>query len=89
MKVWVKFNAGFQLCPPYFNFAPPPPRSRKAGDAPDYSKKFTGTRVYNVPVNFFELLLTEVAVCSKPPCKDNHRKTPYLRMQQRGQGAGI
>ena len=25
MKVWVKFNAGFQLCPPDFNFAPPPP----------------------------------------------------------------
>ena len=40
MKVWVKFNAGFQLCPPDFNFAPPPPpppppppRSREAGDA--------------------------------------------------------
>ena len=32
MKIWVKFNAGFQLCPPDFNFAPP--RSRKAGDAP-------------------------------------------------------
>ena len=28
MKVWVKFNAGFQLCPPDFNFAPPPPISR-------------------------------------------------------------
>ena len=23
MKVWVKFNAGFQHCPPDFNFAPP------------------------------------------------------------------
>ena len=31
MKVWVKFNAGFQLCPPDFNFSP---RSREAGDAP-------------------------------------------------------
>ena len=25
MKIWVKFNTGFQLCPPDFNFAPPPP----------------------------------------------------------------
>ena len=25
MKIWVKFNAGFQLCPPDLNFAPPPP----------------------------------------------------------------
>ena len=25
MKIWVKFNVGFQLCPPDFNFAPPPP----------------------------------------------------------------
>ena len=25
MKIWAKFNAGFQLCPPDFNFAPPPP----------------------------------------------------------------
>ena len=33
MKVWFKFNAGFQLCPPDFNFALPP-RSREAGDAP-------------------------------------------------------
>ena len=32
MKIWVKFNAGFQLCPPDFNFAPP--RSREAGNAP-------------------------------------------------------
>ena len=32
MKIWVKFNAGFQLCPPDLNFAPPP-RSREAGDA--------------------------------------------------------
>ena len=31
MKIWVKFNAGFQLCPPDFNFDP---RSREAGDAP-------------------------------------------------------
>ena len=31
MKIWVKFNAGFQLCPPDFNFAP---RSREADDAP-------------------------------------------------------
>ena len=31
MKVWVKFNGGFQLYPPDFNFAP---RSREAGDAP-------------------------------------------------------
>ena len=31
MKIWDKFNAGFQLCPPDFNFAP---RSREAGDAP-------------------------------------------------------
>ena len=23
-----------KLCPPDFNFAPPPPRSREAGDAP-------------------------------------------------------
>ena len=36
MKIWVKFNASFQLCHPDFNFAPPPPppRSREAGDAP-------------------------------------------------------
>ena len=27
MKIWFKFNAGFQLCPPDFSFAPPP-RSR-------------------------------------------------------------
>ena len=31
MKIWVKFNAGFQLFLPDFNFAP---RSREAGDAP-------------------------------------------------------
>ena len=38
MKVWVKFNAGFQLCPPDFNFAP---RSRKAGDAPEHNAQPT------------------------------------------------
>ena len=32
MKIWAKFNAGFQLCPPDFNFAP---WSREAGDAPE------------------------------------------------------
>ena len=31
MKIWVKFNAGFQLCPPDFNFAPPPPDLAKLG----------------------------------------------------------
>ena len=31
MKIWVKFNSGFQLCLRDFNFAP---RSREAGDAP-------------------------------------------------------
>ena len=36
MKIWAKFNAGFQFCPPDFNFAPPP-RSREAGDAPAYT----------------------------------------------------
>ena len=39
-------------------------------------------------MNFFELLPTEFAAFSKPPCKVNHRKTPYPSMQQRGQGAG-
>ena len=33
-NIWVKFNTGFQLCPPDFNFAPPP-RSREAGEAPE------------------------------------------------------
>ena len=28
------------------------------------------------------------AVCSKPPSRDNHRKLPYPRTQQRDQGAG-
>ena len=34
MKIWVKFNTGFQLCPLILIL---PPRSREAGDAPVYS----------------------------------------------------
>jgi len=29
------------------------------------------------------LLTTEFAACSKPPSRDNHRKTPYPKTQQR------
>ena len=43
MKIWDKFNASFQLCPPDFNFAPPP-RSREASDAP-------GLRANSSPTN--------------------------------------
>jgi len=34
---------------------------------------------------FLRLLITEnlLAACSKPPCRDNHRKAPYPRTQQR------
>ena len=35
-----------------------------------------------------EFLFFEFAACSKPPSRDNHRKVPYQRMQQRDQGAG-
>ena len=34
MKIWVKFNAGFQLCPPDFNFAPPPNLAKLATPLP-------------------------------------------------------
>ena len=39
-------------------------------------------------VDFFKFLLTEFAACSKPPSRDNYRKTSYPRMQERDQGAG-
>ena len=42
----------------------------------------------NVPADFFEFLPTEFAACSKPPSKDNRRKAPYPKTQQRDQGAG-
>jgi len=32
---------------------------------------------------FVWLLTTEFAACSKPPSRDNHRKSPYPRTQQR------
>ena len=38
--------------------------------------------------DFFEFLLTEFAACSKQPSRDNHRKTPFPKNQQRDQGAG-
>ena len=46
MKIWDKFNAGFQLCPPDFNFAPPPPRSREAGDAPELYSNSSSERLF-------------------------------------------
>ena len=42
----------------------------------------------NVPVDFFELLSTEFAACSKSQSRDNHRKASYPRTQQRDQDAG-
>ena len=38
MKVWVKLNAGFQLCPLILIL---PPRSREAGDAPEHNAQPT------------------------------------------------
>ena len=42
----------------------------------------------NVAADFFEFLSTEFAASSKPPSRDNYRKTSYSRTQQRDQDAG-
>ena len=42
-----------------------------------------------VSVDFFELLPTEFAACSKPPSRDNHRKASYPRTQGRDQGRRV
>ena len=39
-------------------------------------------------VDFFKFLPTEFAACSKPPSRDNYRKTSYPRTKERDQGAG-
>jgi len=38
---------------------------------------------FRVSCCFFRFLTTEFAACLKPPSRDNHRKAPYPRMQQR------
>ena len=60
MKIWVKFNAGFQLCPPDFNFAP---RSRKAGDAPCNCAYVRKIVIYGVC--FFTSVFTFSLIVSK------------------------
>ena len=44
--------------------------------------------VINVPVDFFELVLTEFAACLKPPSRDNYCEASYPRTQQRDQDEG-
>ena len=53
MKIWAKFNAGFQLCPVILILSP---RSREAGDAPvpRTLNRTVGLPAYRTSVQFLK-----------------------------------
>jgi len=57
----------------------------RESDGGDFGR--IGTRLGVVHFRVFRLflwlLITQFAACSKPPSRDNHRKAPYSRTQQR------